>query len=102
MTDMISYDTDAIKALATGVRTSQTRLDEIDDSQPWKDELTSETRDAHHDFKQRWDDRRDQLSDGLRSVADALQVIADSFEETDQANVDALNGESTGGEEGGG
>ncbi len=102
MTDEIRVDTEALSALAEGVRTSQTRLNEIDDSQPWTAELTSESRDAHHDFKSKWDERRDQLSDGLRSVAEALEMIRDSFNTTEDENVNALNGESDGGGDGGG
>lgn len=80
----IQVNLDALTALADGVRTAQSMLNDLDDNQPWSADMTSETRAAHRDFKGKWDERRDQLTDGLRSVAEALEMIRDSFDQTDE------------------
>ncbi len=80
----IRVNLDALTTLAEGVRTAQSMLNDIDDDQPWSADMTSETRGAHRDFKGKWDERRDELTDGLRSVAEALEMIRDSFDQTDE------------------
>lgn len=93
----INVNLDALTALAEGVRTAQSMLNDLDGNQPWSGDLTTESRSAHRDFKGDWDERRDQLADGLRSVADALEMIRDSFNQTEDDLVSSLNGEGGGG-----
>ncbi|MEM9131352.1 MAG: hypothetical protein AAGE88_03355 [Actinomycetota bacterium] len=93
----IQVNLDALSALAEGVRTAQGMLGDLEDNQPWSADFTSGSKSAHRDFKGKWDERRDQLSDGLRSVADALEMIRDSFDQTEDDLVNTLNGEGDGG-----
>ncbi len=88
----IRANLDALTALAEGVRTAQSMLGDVDDAQPWAADFTDETRGAHHDFKNKWDERRDQLADGLRSVAEALEMIRDSFEQCDRELAESVSG----------
>lgn len=45
------------------------------------------------DFMNKWDERRGNLADCLQGVEDLLQAIFESFSGTEQALIDALNGE---------
>ncbi len=50
-------------------------------------------RDEAQEFEERWDDKRDELKDGLTGVKDHVQGILDGIEEWDAETAKAFNGE---------
>jgi predicted nucleic acid-binding Zn-ribbon protein len=50
-------------------------------------------KDEAQEFEERWDDKRDQLKDGLTGVKDHVKGILDGIEEWDAETAKAFNGQ---------
>jgi predicted nucleic acid-binding Zn-ribbon protein len=53
----------------------------------------SKLREEAQEFEERWDDKRNQLKDGLEGVRDHVKGIVDGIEEWDAETAKAFNGE---------
>ena len=53
----------------------------------------SKLREEAQEFEERWDDKRNQLKDGLEGVKDHVKGILDGIEEWDAETAKAFNGE---------
>ena len=53
----------------------------------------SKLREEAQEFEERWDDKRNQLKDGLEGVKDHVKGILDGIEEWDAETAAAFNGE---------
>jgi hypothetical protein len=80
--DKIVVNLDYVAELKTAVDHTTERLEE---SKPDDVGIPSDptTEDHLHDFMNRWDKRRGELSDTLKSVGSALGAMHDAFDGTD-------------------
>ncbi|MBA3780839.1 MAG: flagellar protein FlgN [Nocardioides sp.] len=53
----------------------------------------SELRDKARDFEERWDDKRGELTDGLKGIKDHVKGVLEGIEEWDAETAKAFNGE---------
>lgn len=51
-----------------------------------------ELRDRAEDFESRWDDKRSQLTDGLKDIKDHVQGVVDNVQQWDADTAVALSG----------
>ena len=93
MADQIIIDLGWVRDLQHDVEGTRTRLSADSGDTPSIDS-SPDVNDALKSFLDEWDERREDLADTLKGVAEALKAIHDSFTATEDELVAQLNGES--------
>ncbi len=84
MAEEIKVVLDDLDALRTKISAASVDLEDVGDAMDVDLSGSPKVSESHKDFSDEWDETRKSLVESLDSVADALRVIAESFEQSDK------------------